>query len=203
MNTESTKAKYSKRGIYSLMIPGIFFSMSCSEVMAQESPVAPAPGAVPQDQRMAQMKQIQDRLDRVNQKIVVAQQAAMGEVEVQREQVVYSQLLDEKVVEADPSMQETIKKERALVVELQGSPELQMPTENRSSEFQQKLERYRELQQVLSVKRADVSEEGEVVNQRRKVEEVLIAKMTEIEPETPELLQQRASLSQNLQELQR
>lgn len=168
----------------------------------QGTPPANAQPATPQ-QGGEGAAQIQNQLEAVNQKLLVAQQAAMTEPDVQKEQIAYEQTLTHLIVKEDPPLETAVEQQKALVNELQGSPEFQKPAEERNQDFQAKLEEYQKVEQTLAPKRAQAAASPEAQEQRGKVQKVLVEAMTEVEPATPELLEQRNALMAQLQQGQR
>ncbi|MEX2577877.1 MAG: hypothetical protein WD342_02370 [Verrucomicrobiales bacterium] len=170
-------------------------------------------GAAPQQQApqqgqpapevMQEMQEIRTQLDEVNQRLAAAQQQAMVKPEVQKEQVNYEQALTEAVVAENPELEEAVRKRQQLVENLQGSPELQKPEQERTQEFQEKLDEYRQIEQTIAPKRNEVAQKPEIAEKRQQVEAVLIAEMSKIEPQANELLDARAKLTERFQQLQR
>lgn len=127
----------------------------------------------------------------------------MAQPQVQKEQIAYEETLTELIVKEEPPLQTTIEQQNALVAELQGSPELRKPADQRSREFQTKLEEYQTLQQTLAPKRAQAAQAAPAQEQRQKVEKVLVEEMAKVDPATPKLLEQRGVLMAQLQQAPR
>jgi len=166
---------------------------------AQSAP-APAPQApAPQAQDPQAML---EQLEALNQRLAAAEQEARTVPEVQKEQAQYEESLTKAVVEENPELEEAVEVRNALVQELQGHPDLQKPETEWSAEFQAEVQQYRQLEQAIAPKRAEVARTSELMEKWQKVETVLVEEMSKVDPEVPNLLAYRTELVQRIQQAQ-
>jgi len=166
---------------------------------SQSSP-APAPQAPAQQAQDPQTMLAQ--LEALNQRLATAEQEARTAPEVQKEQAQYEESLTKAVVDENPDLEQPVEVRNALVQKLQGHPDLQKPESEWSAEFQAEVQQYRQLEQAIAPKRAEVARTPELMEKWEKVETVLVEEMSKVDPEVPNLLAYRTDLVQRIQQAQ-
>jgi hypothetical protein len=116
--------------------------------------------------------------------------------------VEYEAALDQAITGQDPGIQEKVEQRNALFDELQAHPEVVNPENGQSPEVQAKIDEFRGLEQEIAPLRQAANADPEVQESREALETALIEEMSNIDPETPALLDKRMELAQRFQQLQ-
>lgn len=176
-------------------------TVASAQPQQMPGPAGPAPsGSNPEV--MQELSEIREEMNGLQQRIQEIQQAAMAESGVVEKQAVYEESLEESLVEQDPNVKKKLDKRNALLEELRKHPEVVNPNQGQSPEVQARIQEFRGLEQEIAPLRQAANADPAVKEKRTELETVLIEEMSNIDPETPRLLDQRMKLAQRFQQLQ-
>jgi chromosome segregation ATPase len=170
-------------------------------VSATAQTAAPSAQQPAQPAAAAEAEKVKAQLLEVDTRIRAAQQKASQAETVKEKRDNYEKTLRTAMVKDEPKVKTLLEKQDSLVTELQQSPDLRKPAEQRSAEFQQLFEEFQKLSAELSPIAQKMSEKPEVAETYKEFQTVLTSEMQKVEPEVPQLLQQRGQLISQYQQL--
>jgi chromosome segregation ATPase len=170
-------------------------------VSATAQTAAPTAQQPAQPAAAAEAEKVKAQLLEVDTRIRAAQQKASQAETVKEKRDNYEKTLRTAMVKDEPKVKTLLEKQDSLVTELQQSPDLRKPAEQRSPEFQQRFEEFQKLSAELSPIAQKMSEKPEVAETYKEFQTVLTSEMQKVEPEVPQLLQQRGQLISQYQQL--
>ncbi|MDQ8184549.1 hypothetical protein [Pelagicoccus sp. SDUM812002] len=148
-----------------------------------------------------ELSKVSRQLVKIDQRINAVEKQAMLDSEPMEAEATYVEELKKAAIEKHPEVREKLERQEELISELKGDPELNMPPENRSEEFAEKLDEFKGLRDEINPVVQSVSSDPEVRESYQAFQETVVKKMKELEPQTEELLAQRAELADRFQEL--
>lgn len=163
---------------------------------------APSPSQPAQPAAAAQeAEKVKAQFLEVDTRIRVAEQKALQVETVQEKRDNFDKVLRTAMVKEEPKVKALLEKQDNLVNELKQSAELSKPAEQRSPEFQQRIQEYQKLSEVLSPIAQKTSEKPEVAETYKAFRTALTSEMEKVEPAVPQLLAQRGELINKYQQL--
>lgn len=144
---------------------------------------------------------IQREMQQVETRIQKIEAQAMSDAELQEARQQYVDALRQAAIDAKPELKATFDRQNELIAELQGSPELRLPAEQRSPDFAAKLAEFQTLRSQVDPTVQEVAAKPEMQEQFEEFQETVIEKMKEVEPSTDQLLAQRSQLESRYREL--
>jgi hypothetical protein len=170
-------------------------ALGLSGVVATAQTAAPSPQQPAKPAAAAQeAEKIKNQLVEVDTRIRAAEQKAMQAETVQAKRDNFDKTLRTAMVKDEPKVQALLEKQDNLVAELTKSNELSKPADQRSPEFQQRVQEYQKLSEVLSPIAQKTSEKPEVDETYKAFKTVLTSEMEKVEPAVTQLLAQRGEL---------
>lgn len=149
----------------------------------------------------AEAEKIKAQFLEVDTRIRAAEQKALQVETVQEKRDNFDKILRTAMVKEEPKVKSLLEKQDNLVSELKQSNELSKPAEQRSPEFQQRIQEYQKLSEVLSPIAQKTSEKPEVAETYKEFRTALTSEMEKVEPAVPQLLAQRGELINKYQQL--
>lgn len=152
----------------------------------------PAQQADPQAQQ--ELIQVQQQLQEVESRIQEIEKKAMQKEKLQQAQSEYFNELREAAIAINPDVENKFERQDELIDELEDSPELKMPAENRSPDINQKIGEFQQLRNEINPVVQQVAQQPEMQQRQAEFEETVIEEMKAVDPQTDELLAQRVEL---------
>ncbi len=198
---DMTYTHYTHTGSKAFIAAAFLCGIAATPAMAQGA--QPPPGLPAPQKKADPLQQIHAELMEVQTKLQAAEQHAVSQPAVVEKRDKFNKLVDETIVEKDPSLEEKIEESKSLMEKLGSSPELRKPPESQSEEFTKDMRKFQQIEQEISLKRNEVvASEPEVRKQAEEYQKLMVDEMTKVEPETPKLLAKRDELVQRYRSLQ-
>jgi hypothetical protein len=165
------------------------------------APSAPSPQQPVQPAAAAEAEKIKNQLAEVDTRIRAVQQKALQAETVKEKRDNFDKTLRTAMVKDEPKVKSLLEKQDNLVSELKQSEELNKPAEQRSPEFQQRIQEYQKLSETLSPIAQRTTEKPEVAETYKTFQTALTSEMAKVEPAVPQLLEQRGELVNKYKQL--
>lgn len=140
-----------------------------------------------------ELQQLYQEYMQINQRLQELQQRALMDEAVAEKAEEYSDFVDAKLRELDPRAAELVQKREETIDKMQIAQE-----EGDFESIQELQYEYQEISQELQPYLQRAMQDEEVQRRQQEIEEVLIAKMEEIDPETIPLLNRMMELSEKI-----
>jgi hypothetical protein len=176
-------------------------ALGLAGVVATAQTATPSPKQAAQPAATQEVEKIKSQLVEVDTRIRAVEQKAMEAETVQEKRDNFDKTLRTAMVKEDPKVKSLLEKQDNLVSELKQSAELSKPAEQRSPEFQQRIQEYQKLSEVLSPIAQRTSEKPEVEETYKAFKTALTSEMEKVEPAVPQLLAQRGKLMSQYRQL--
>lgn len=170
-------------------------------VSATAQTAAPSPQQPTEPAATEQVEKVKAQLLEVDTRIRAAQQKASQVETVKEKRDNYEKTLRTAMVKEEPKVKSLLEKQDNLISQLQQSPDLRKPADQRSPEFQQRFEEFQKLSAELSPIAQRTSEKPEVAETYKEFQSVLTSEMQKVEPAVPQLIQQRGELISQYRQL--
>lgn len=138
--------------------------------------------------------QVRQQLQQLEGRLQQIEQEAMEREELQQAQSEFIEKLREAAIASNPDVQSKLERQDELIGELEDSPELQKPSEERSPEVTEKLTEFQRLRNEINPVVQSVATQPEMQERQAAFEEAVIEEMKKVDPEADQLLAQRAQL---------
>ena len=165
------------------LLPIIIFVIS-TVVIAQNNP-----------QQNQKAQKIYQQYQEISQQLEGVQKQALEDEKIQKQSEEFTQELKTEMIRQDSSVEGKISRQEKLMEEYKKAQA--SGSKEEMTAIQQK---FQGVSQDLQSVQQKALQNPELVKERDEFNNALIAKMTEIEPKTPDLLAQLQSLSQKLQQ---
>ena len=179
-----------------LGLSGVVATAQTAAPSSSPSPTQPAQPATAKE-----VEKIKTQLVEVDTRIRAAEQKAMQAETVREKRDNFDKTLRSAMVKEEPKVKSLLEKQDTLVSELTKSNELSKPAEQRSPEFQQRIQEYQKLSEELSPIAQRTSEKPEVDEIYKAYRIALTSEMEKVEPAVPQLLAQRGKLMSQYRQL--
>lgn len=164
---------------------------------AQPQQQAPQPTAEQQQQIAA----LQQQFAQISERLQAIQSKALETEEVQEKRGEFDQALNTAIIAVNPSAEPLVEQRTEVLAALLDHEDIRKPAEQRSPEFNQQVEVFRQLDQQLQPMQQQAASQPEVVEAQQEYETVLIEKMEEIDSDTPNLLASHNQIMQQFQQI--
>ena len=170
-------------------------------VSASAQTAAPSPQQPAEPAAAEQVEKVKAQLLEVDTRIRAAQQKASQVETVKEKRENYEKTLRTAMVKDEPKVKSLLEKQDNLISELQKSPDLRKPADQRSPAFKQRYEELQKLSAELSPIAQRMSEKPDVAETYKEFQTVLTSEMQKVEPAVPQLIQQRGELISQYRQL--
>lgn len=144
---------------------------------------------------------VRRQLVEIDQRIDAVEKQAMLHAGPKAAEADYVEELKKAAIEKSPAIEVKFERQEELIEALSGNPQLRMPPEERSPEFVEKLDEFKGLRNEINPVVQSVSSDPAVRESYQEFQDTVLARMKELEPETADLLAQRAELAERFEAL--
>ncbi|MEM1157524.1 MAG: hypothetical protein AAF649_05505 [Verrucomicrobiota bacterium] len=145
-----------------------------------------------------------EKFREVHNQIHEIQMQATQSDAVKKAQDQFSETMNKAMLQADPEIEEDLKKSNALLEQIRNHPEIDDPRAREMNlELKKMLLDYRFLERKLTPARKEASEAPECKKELENLEKVTLAEMKKIHPEIEDLMNRKEELAARYRELRR
>lgn len=149
----------------------------------------------------AEMQSLLTELQNVSDRILVAQEKARQDEEVQKALTDYGRTLRDEMLKISPEQEEAIEQKNELLEEIVKEETPEASDAEAQAAYQEKIREYQRLRQELAAVESKAVQTPAVQEKQEAAQQAQINKMKELEPDLMKLVQQRNEISRRLGEL--
>ncbi|MDQ8198402.1 hypothetical protein QEH56_09600 [Pelagicoccus enzymogenes] len=149
----------------------------------------------------SELAAVRRQLLEIDQRIDAVEKQAMLHAGPKAAEADYVEELKKAAIEKSPAIEDKFERQDELIEALSGNPQLRMAPEERSPEFVEKLDEFKGLRNEINPVVQSVSSDPAVRESYQEFQDTVLARMKELEPETADLLAQRAELAERFEAL--
>lgn len=150
-----------------------------------------------QQQPQSEGQQLYQEYIQINQQVQQIQQQAMADEDIQNMTQEFSDKLEAAIVEENPELQSAVDKKNELIDQFEKAQQA-----GDQEQLQQISQDYEAVNQELQPAQQQIMQQEEFRTEAQEIETAVMAKMEEINPETPQLLAKMNELRTKLQQMQ-